>query len=82
MSLDGFIAREDDGVGPLFDWYEAGSGGKPGCQATLCRFISVKPTPTTGSHFRGRERSSPAGGSSTWQRGGAVTRPMSHQPLS
>jgi len=25
MSLDGFIAREDDGIGPLFDWYEAGS---------------------------------------------------------
>lgn len=24
MSLDGFIARDDDGVGPLFDWYEAG----------------------------------------------------------
>ena len=24
MSLDGFVAREDDGVGPLFDWYEAG----------------------------------------------------------
>ncbi|WP_231745508.1 dihydrofolate reductase family protein [Arthrobacter sp. EpRS71] len=25
MSLDGFIARDDDGIGPLFDWYEAGS---------------------------------------------------------
>lgn len=24
VSLDGFIAREDDSVGPLFDWYEAG----------------------------------------------------------
>jgi dihydrofolate reductase len=24
MSLDGFIARADDSVGPLFDWYEAG----------------------------------------------------------
>jgi dihydrofolate reductase len=24
MSLDGFIARPDDSVGPLFDWYEAG----------------------------------------------------------
>ncbi|WP_369746094.1 dihydrofolate reductase family protein [Paenarthrobacter sp. AMU7] len=24
MSLDGFIARVDDTVGPLFDWYEAG----------------------------------------------------------
>jgi len=24
MSLDGFIARGDDSVGPLFDWYEAG----------------------------------------------------------
>ncbi|VXC14922.1 hypothetical protein ARTHRO9V_210184 [Arthrobacter sp. 9V] len=25
MSLDGFIARDDGGVGPLLDWYEAGS---------------------------------------------------------
>jgi dihydrofolate reductase len=25
VSLDGFIARNDDGIGPLFDWYEAGS---------------------------------------------------------
>lgn len=25
VSLDGFIAREDDGIGPLFDWYEAGN---------------------------------------------------------
>ena len=24
MSLDGFIARPDDSVGPLFDWYESG----------------------------------------------------------
>ncbi|MGC5222046.1 dihydrofolate reductase family protein [Micromonospora sp. DT81.3] len=24
MSIDGFIARDDDSVGPLFDWYEAG----------------------------------------------------------
>ncbi|RNL79618.1 dihydrofolate reductase family protein [Nocardioides marmorisolisilvae] len=24
MSLDGFIARPDDSVGPLFDWYENG----------------------------------------------------------
>lgn len=24
MSLDGFIAREDDSVGPLFDWYDSG----------------------------------------------------------
>lgn len=24
MSLDGFVARDDDSVGPLFDWYEAG----------------------------------------------------------
>ncbi|WP_458107363.1 dihydrofolate reductase family protein [Arthrobacter sp. R3-55] len=24
MSLDGFIASDDDNVGPLFDWYEAG----------------------------------------------------------
>jgi dihydrofolate reductase len=24
VSLDGFIAREDDSVGPLFDWYESG----------------------------------------------------------
>ncbi|MGR0158808.1 dihydrofolate reductase family protein [Paenarthrobacter nitroguajacolicus] len=24
VSLDGFIARKDDGIGPLFDWYEAG----------------------------------------------------------
>jgi len=24
MSLDGFIADESDGVGPLFEWYEAG----------------------------------------------------------
>ena len=25
MSLDGYIAGDDDGIGPLFDWYEAGS---------------------------------------------------------
>ncbi|MDR6986243.1 dihydrofolate reductase [Paenarthrobacter nitroguajacolicus] len=25
VSLDGFIAGDDDGVGPLFDWYEAGN---------------------------------------------------------
>ncbi len=24
MSVDGFIARPDDSVGPLFDWYESG----------------------------------------------------------
>ncbi len=24
MSLDGFVARHDDSVGPLFDWYQAG----------------------------------------------------------
>lgn len=24
MSLDGFVARPDDSVGPLFDWYQAG----------------------------------------------------------
>ena len=24
MSLDGFVARPDDDVGPLFDWYQAG----------------------------------------------------------
>src|SRR3954469_10776494 len=24
MSVDGFIARTDDSVGPLFDWYENG----------------------------------------------------------
>jgi dihydrofolate reductase len=24
MSVDGFIAREDDSVGPLFDWYDSG----------------------------------------------------------
>ena len=24
MSLDGFIADRNDGVGPLFDWYQAG----------------------------------------------------------
>lgn len=24
MSLDGFVARPDDSVGPLFDWYESG----------------------------------------------------------
>ncbi|WP_086685033.1 hypothetical protein, partial [Amycolatopsis pretoriensis] len=24
MSLDGFVARPDDSVGPLFDWYTAG----------------------------------------------------------
>lgn len=24
MSLDGFIADPHDGVGPLFDWYQAG----------------------------------------------------------
>lgn len=24
MSLDGFIARSDDSVGPLFDWYSSG----------------------------------------------------------
>lgn len=24
MSLDGFVARHDDSVGPLFDWYAAG----------------------------------------------------------
>ena len=24
LSLDGFVAREEGGVGPLFDWYEAG----------------------------------------------------------
>jgi dihydrofolate reductase len=25
MSLDGFIALDDDSVGPLFDWYDAGT---------------------------------------------------------
>jgi len=24
MSLDGFVARPDDSVGPLFDWYQSG----------------------------------------------------------
>ena len=24
MSLDGFIANREDGVGPLFDWYNVG----------------------------------------------------------
>ncbi len=40
MSVDGFIADPDDGVGPLFDWYGAGSeefifpgtAGRRGCQ--------------------------------------------------
>src|ERR1700759_853001 len=26
MSVDGFIADPDDGVGPLFDWYDEGEG--------------------------------------------------------
>jgi hypothetical protein len=29
MSLDGFIADRDDGVGPLFDWYESGEVALP-----------------------------------------------------
>ena len=39
MSLDGFIAAEDDTVGPLFDWYDAGtvevSSGNPGIRFHL-----------------------------------------------
>jgi dihydrofolate reductase len=29
MSLDGFIADRNDGVGPLFDWYQAGPVSTP-----------------------------------------------------
>jgi hypothetical protein len=37
VSLDGFIANDNDDVGPLFDWYANGDvawsfPGSPGCQ--------------------------------------------------
>jgi hypothetical protein len=33
MSLDGFVARPDDSVGPLFDWYNNGRAAHHSPQA-------------------------------------------------
>jgi len=35
MSLDGFVAQPDDGIGELFEWYEAGSVTVPNPNETV-----------------------------------------------
>lgn len=40
MSLDGFIARPDDSVGPLFDWYENGDTALVGGQGRWTFHVS------------------------------------------
>ena len=55
VSLDGYVARDDDSVGPLFDWYgngdvevtfsdESGSSAPPGPPPTS----STRPRPGCG----------------------------------
>jgi dihydrofolate reductase len=44
MSLDGFIADPDDGVGPLFDWYESGDVAVPTAVPDRWTFHTSQPT--------------------------------------
>lgn len=48
MSLDGFIARDDDSVGALFDWYSAGDVEVPSANPD----VRFRLTPTSAEFWR------------------------------
>ena len=48
MSLDGYIARADNSIGQLFDWYEAGEVEVP----TVTPGLTFHLTPTSAAYWR------------------------------
>ena len=56
VSVDGYVADNDDGVGPLFDWY--GNGDVAATFSDPDRVFHVSPEVLT--QVVGKSRSSPA----------------------
>ncbi|MET1006663.1 MAG: dihydrofolate reductase family protein [Propionibacteriaceae bacterium] len=42
MSLDGYIAKEDNSIGPLFDWYQAGDVEVPTASSEITFHLSTE----------------------------------------
>ncbi len=56
MSLDGYVAKNDNSIGRLFDWYEAGDVEL----ASATSGLTFHRTPESAAYRRAAARSSPA----------------------